>query len=255
MSQSEKSKYYNALKAAGISFPRHYREYTTEQLKAAYEKLQAAQPAQPDPEPDPERTVDPEAAAFFGFDVQQEPQQQAAPPTPPAPPVTGPDPDELPGQRSFSKRLEEPIRVDEQGRIWLQEEILKPGYAKPRARRVLTYTDTGVEQKTVVNGEYVETFEVAGSGPPRTSQVKITLPSYQVGVYRDPRFPQFKVHTYNGRQGFDLFDVQRYYGGPELVPDTCKRIYVENVLCYDIRSVIRAIETEYRQRVLGLPAQ
>jgi hypothetical protein len=76
--------------------------------------------------------------------------------------------------------------------------------------------------------------------------VKITLPSYQVGIYKDPRFP-FKIHTYNGREGFNLFEVEHYYGGSELVPATCKRVYIENDLCYDVRSVIQSIQNEYRQ--------
>jgi hypothetical protein len=55
------------------------------------------------------------------------------------------------------------------------------------------------------------------------------------------------VHVYNDKQGFDLFEVQKYYGGAELVPTEIKRIYVENVLCYDIRTTVRAIQSEFRQ--------
>ena len=161
--------------------------------------------------------------------------------------VKGPDPDELPGMRQ--NLPEEVIRVDEQGRQWLQEEVRKPAYPKPRGRRVLKYMETGVETETVVNGEYTETFEVAGNRAGRPSEVKITLPSYQVGIYKDPRFP-FKVHCYNGREGFDLFEVQNYFGGAELVPLTVKRVYIENELCYDMRSVIQTIQAEYRQLVL-----
>jgi hypothetical protein len=139
-----------------------------------------------------------------------------------------------------------PIRQDDQGRVWYQEEVQKPAYPKPRGRRVLKYLETGVEVKTVQNGEYVETFEVAGVGAGKPAEVKITLPSYQVGIYKDPRFP-FKIHTYNGREGFNLFEVQDYYGGAELVPEECKRLYIENDLCYDIRTVIRAISNEHRQ--------
>ena len=78
------------------------------------------------------------------------------------------------------------------------------------------------------------------------NEVKITLPSYQVGVFLDPRFP-FKIHTYNGAQGFDLFDIQKYYGGSDLVPSEIKRVYVSNDLCYDIRTTIRAIQNEARE--------
>lgn len=105
--------------------------------------------------------------------------------------------------------------------------------------------DTGVRTETVQNGEYVETFEVSGDQAQRPAEVKITLPSYQVGIYTDPRFP-FKIHCYDGREGFNRTDVQAYYGGSELVPDTIKRVYVENDLCYDIRSVIRTIQAEHR---------
>jgi hypothetical protein len=101
--------------------------------------------------------------------------------------------------------------------------------------------ETGVRTETVQAGEYVETFEVAGNEVSRPAEVKITLPSYQVGIYTDPRFP-FKIHCYDGREGFDFAEVQAYYGGSALVPDSCKRIYIENDLCYDIRSVVRTIQ-------------
>lgn len=156
------------------------------------------------------------------------------------------DPAEMPGQRLNTKSEEEPIRIDDMGRAWYQEEVKKPAYPKPRGRRVLKYMERGVETKTVQNGEYVETFEVAGEGTPRPAEVKITLPSYQVGIYKDPRFP-FRIHCYNGREGFNLFEVDEYYGGAELVPEMCKRVYIENDLCYDVRSVVRAIQAEHRQ--------
>jgi hypothetical protein len=156
-----------------------------------------------------------------------------------------PDPDELPGQR-INDNSSGPIRIDDKGREWYQEEVRKPAYPKPRGRRVLKYVETGVKTETVRNGEYIETFEVAGEMQGRPAEVKITLPSFQVGIYKDPRFP-FKIHTYNGREGFDLFEVQKYYGGAELVPASCKRVYIENNLCYDVRSVIQTIQAEYRQ--------
>jgi hypothetical protein len=163
------------------------------------------------------------------------PEPAPAPPT--APPPQAP------------ARDEEVLRTDEQGRQWLQEEVRKPAYPKPRGRRVLTYVDPGVEQQTVRNGEYIETVEVAGNRTNRTSEIKITLPSFQVGIYRDRRYP-FRIHTYNGREGFDLRDVEQFYGGAELVPNECKRVYIENDLCYDIRSVVAAIRTEFRQQQL-----
>jgi hypothetical protein len=255
MSQTEKSAYFQALRDAGVDFPKHYREYSTAELKEAHEKLVAAGAAQPLEPPLPKREdvyiapaappPDPEAAAFFGF--------QVPPPAPaqPTAPVAAMDPNEMAGQRQNTKDLDEPIRTDEQGRVWLQEEVRKPAYPKPRARRVLRYMDPGSKEVTVKSGDYTETFEVSGDmANARPAEIKITLPSYQVGIYRDPRFP-FKVVTYNSEDGFDLDDVRTFYGGSELVPADVKLKYVQNVLCYDIRTTVRAIEAEYRSRVLG----
>lgn len=235
---SKKSDLYNALKASGKPLSTSYAQYTVDQLEAELAFYQVPVVTVED-EPTPPAPVTPEEQAiadqYARFDTAQ------AAPTPRAQ-----DPEEMPGQRLNTKSEDEPIRVDEQGRIWYQEEVLKPAYPKPRGRRVLTYIDSGVTTETVQNGEYVETFEVAGKGAGRPAEVKITLPSYQVGIYKDPRFP-FKIHCYNGREGFDLFEVAMYFGGSELVPEECKRVYIENDLCYDIRSVIRAIQNEYRQ--------
>jgi hypothetical protein len=245
MSQQDKGRYYRALQTAGVPFSKHYREYTTAELKDAYDQLAAAGQAPALEQPQPagggsEPVTDPQAAAFFGFN-------DAAPV-----PVQAKDPNEMAGARLNTKSDElEPIRVDpETGRTWYQEEVLKPAYPKPRGRRVLRYQERGVKQQTVANGQYTETFEVAGDGPAQQAEVKITLPSYQVGIYSDPRFP-FKIYTYNGNEGFDLFEVQNFYGSAEQVPPEVKRKYVENTLCYDMRTVIRAIESEYRQQQLA----
>lgn len=238
MSQTEKSAYYRALKHAGVKFDKHYRDYSTDELKVAYDALIAERPEFQIPEQAPQPAGDPEAAAAFSRMTQQ-----------PQAPRAAADPNEMPGVRLNASEELQPIRTDEHGRVWYQEEVLKPAYPKPRGRRVLKYMDTGTKVETVRAGEFVETFEVAGDRPATSSEVKITLPSYQVGIYKDRRFP-FLIHTYNGREGFDLFEVQRYYGGSELVPSECKRIYVENVLCYDIRTVVRQIQAEYRQQQL-----
>jgi hypothetical protein len=237
MSQAEKSAYYQALKAAGVQFPKHYREYSVASLKAEYERLGlttlVTRPQQPS--------------------VQEQIMPPPARPVPQRPtvPVRPRDPNELAGQRLNSKDRNDPIRTDEEGRVWYQEEVLKPAYPKPRGRRVLKYMEPGVVEQTVKNGDYTETFEVSGDpANARQAEVKITLPSYQVGVYKDPRFP-FKVVTYNGNEGFDLDEVQEFYGGAELVPPAVKRKYVENVLCYDIRSTVRAIQEEFRQQQLS----
>ena len=237
---SQKSDLYNQLKASGRPLTTSYAQYTVAQLQAELgisegqlEDVPTPAPQRPDPALD---------ALFEAMNNPPEPELSESP----APSVRAQDPEEMPGQRLNTKPEDEPIRVDEQGRIWYQEEVLKPAYPKPRGRRVLTYMDRGAVTETVQNGEYVETFEVAGKGAGKPAEVKITLPSYQVGIYKDPRFP-FKIHCYNGREGFDLFEVAEYFGGTELVPEEVKRIYIENDLCYDIRSVVRAIQNAYRQ--------
>jgi hypothetical protein len=243
MASPEKSTLYQARKASGVPLTRPYVEYTIDQLKAELAELQQA--------PEPEVvTVDLEgmAQAYQALIAEESPEE--ARPEPPEAPVeplraNAPDPREMPSQRLNTAAEDEVIRIDDEGRHWIQEEVRKPAYPKPRGRRVLKYMEKGVETKTVQNGEYVETFEVAGEGVGKPAEVKITLPSYQVGIYRDRRFP-FKVITYDGRSGFALEDVQAYYGGSELVPAECKRTYIENVLCYDVRSVIRAIQNEHR---------
>jgi hypothetical protein len=217
MSSKHKAELYNLYKATGIPLEKQFRNYTEQEL---IDLLTAA-----------------------GVDIEAS--LQPAPAEEPLPPLRLPDPEEMPGQRLNTNADDEVIRVDEDGREWLQEEVRKPAYPKPRGRRVLKYLETGTEKQTVQNGEYVETFEVAGSREGVPSEVKITLPSYQVGIYRDPRFP-FKIHCYNGREGFDMTDVEAFYGAAELVPEKVKRVYIENVLCYDIRTVVRAISDEHR---------
>jgi hypothetical protein len=252
VSQQDKAAYYKALQQAGVQFSKHYREYTTVELKEAHDKLvaeqNAAAPVAPVAPPIRPNT-DAEAAAFFGFDAPSPAPKPEPAPQQPAAPVGYADPNELAGARQNTNRAEnEPIRVDpDTGFTWYQEEVRKPAFAKPRGRRVMKYKDPGVVEQTVKAGEYTETFEISGDmNQAREAEVKITLPSFQVGIYQDPRFP-FKTVCYNGTEGFALEDVQDYYGGAELVPEDVKRKYVENVLCYDMRTVIRAIEAEYRQ--------
>jgi hypothetical protein len=217
MSSKHKAELYNLYKETGRPREKQFRDYTVKELTDLLV----------------EAGVDIDAS--LAPDIEDEP----------LPELRLPDPAELPGQRLNTQATDEIIRVDENGRRWIQEEVRKPAYPKPRGRRVLKYLETGTEVKSVQNGEYVETFEVAGVGAGRPAEVKITLPSYQVGIYKDPRFP-FKVHCYDGREGFDMSDVETFYGGPELVPEKVKRIYIENVLCYDVRTVVRAIADEHR---------
>lgn len=221
MGQAEKSHYYQALKAAGVKFDQHYRHYTEQELKEAWEELPSEMQGEAVKEP---------------LEKPQVPKSNI--------PI-----DKLAGMRTNLD--EEVIRVDDKGRQWLQEEVRKSAIPKPRARRKLQYVETGIEEVTVKNGEYTETFEIAGDSN-TVSEVRITLPTYQVGKYIDPRFP-FPVHIYNEQTGFDLFAVEDFYGGRELVPQDVKRVYVDSVLCYDIPSVINAIQSEARRIQLGIP--
>jgi hypothetical protein len=233
---SLKGALYRALKAEGAELGKSYAQYTVPELQAAYAALVQAGMVPKDVEQHPANGQHNAIAA-----------QVSVPDSIKLPPRAYKDPNEMAGQRLNQKDPDEPIRVDpDTGFIWFQEEILKPAFPKPRGRRVLRYLERGTKQVTVKNGDYTETFEIAGDQAAREQEVRVTLPSYQVGLYKDPRFP-FKIHVYNGRRGFDLFEVQKYYGGAELVPAECKKIYVENVLCYDPRTVIRQIQTEYRQ--------
>lgn len=237
MSQQAKSAYYQALKAEGVEFQKHYRDHSLSELQEAWAKLREGMPHLP---------ISPVALDPVGTSTAPVPARNTAPSVP----VTHRDPNELAGARTNTRVEDQPIRIDpETGYEWFQEEVRKPAYPKPRGRRILRYLERGTKQQTVRNGEYTETFEVAGDGPAVESEVKITLPSYQVGIYKDRRFP-FKIYVYNENRGFDFFEVNKYYGGVELVPEDCKRKYVENQLCYSMESVIRAIQKEYRELTL-----
>lgn len=274
MSAAAKGFYFRRLKAAGVPLDRHFRDYTTAELQAAdemaiesgllappteaelaelaakvHKKKPRDEPAPPVPAPTGDVLLEGEEPAPSGFFGYSEPEPAPVPVAPPVP--ARPEMGEMAGERQNTKAAEEILFVDEEGRAWLQKEVLKPAFPKPRGRRVLRYNDPGVVKQTAKDGDYTETFEVAGD--PRNAQpaeIKITLPSYQVGIYRDPRFP-FKVITYNGKSGFDRIEVEDFFGGAELVPGIAKRAYVENVLCYDMRSVIRAVNEEYRQMRLS----
>lgn len=273
MSHGEKSAYYRALKEAGYEFDQHYREYTTEDLRqlASAAGLEVTAPPPKDPLP----TRDDEVASLRNELEQLKQvlrdvaQVRAAAGEPPRPTTAGPlereegpqtpepkplahslDPSQHAGVTQNSHGGEEIIKVDEFGNQWLQLEVPKPAYPKPRGRRVLRYNDPGTTMETIKVGDYVESFEVAGDPRnARPAEIKVTLPSYQTGIYRSPSMP-FKIHTYQGKRAFDLHDVQRYYGGRDFVPAKIKKTYVSNDLCYDMSSTIIAIEDEYRERIL-----
>ena len=261
------------LKHAGITGEKKFVEYTQAELQQIVDMIRA-EPGYVAPPPRPQsgkkmgrprkaRPAEPqlsERQVTMSYDQPKtEPEQDqlqydfapdiGAQEGPQASPMQQVPRDRYAAERAYQPNEgETPIRTDEAGRVWFREEVRKPATPQPRARRRITYIDTGVKKETVVDGRFIETVEVAGDRR-TTEMVKITMPSYQVGVYADPRFP-FKVHTYNNNRGFDLFDVQSFYGGADLVPTDILRVYVGNDLCYDIRSTIRSIQAEYRAQQL-----
>lgn len=280
MSQSEKAVYYKALKQAGVTFPKHYREYSTEEFKTAWEALAAEQGLDPVLSVPPPKDAPPpredevallrqqmasvvdvveSLAKMVSGEQRREEQHPPRMSTKPEPQQGRQevkefrhdiDPKMNAGVTQNTHLGDEVLRVDEHGNKWFQEEVKKPDYPRRRARRVLRYMDPGVKKESIKVGDYFEEFEVAGDAASAVpKEIRVTLPAYQVGVYQPPNMP-FKVHTYQGTRGFDLRDVQKYYGGSDLVPASIKRCYVSSDLCYDITTTIRAIEDEYRERVL-----
>lgn len=249
MSNQLKGALYRALKDLDAPLAKPYREYTVAELDEAYAAYRASVPTLP--------VIDAgtiaQAEAIASAPRQNVGQIPVRRRGEPVAPVKHADPKEMAGQRINSNSDLEPLRIDpDTGFTWYQEEVKKPAFAKPRGRRVITYVDTGSKTEEIRSGPRggeIESFEVAGDAAPRTAEVKVTLPSFQVGLYSDKRFP-FKIHVYNENRGFDREDVDAFYGGPELIPPTVKRKYVENVLCYDMPSVIRAIQEEARELAL-----
>ncbi len=250
MSHAIKSAYYQALKSAGVTFSRRYQQYKTQELREAYtamfgglhpddDEVDEANPTGPVAGPTPVASPAPAAAAPVRPAPQQKPQAAAVAP------ASQPRAQSLQPMAAVTSGLDV-IRVDEAGRQWLQEEVRQPYGPAPRARVKRTYIDSGVETVKTQEGEFTETYEVPGSGR-QQAEVTITLPTHQTGIYLDPRYPMFKVYVYKDEEGFDLLDVHKYYGGAELVPEEIKRKYVDNRLTYDIRTVVGAIQKEYRQ--------
>lgn len=270
MSQSSKSAYYNALKDEGAPLEKHYRDYTTDEL-AKLAVAYGIEVVLPATEPPPAARSNEVAeireelkgvtdlvgklAELILADKRQPapppPVQQEAPKPEPKLPAQGLDPSVHAGVTLNTHTEDEPIKVDENGVAWYQIEVQKPGYAKPRGRRVLRSMDAGVVQQTITTSDgYTETFEIPGDpAHKQQTETKVTLPSFQTGIFKAPGMP-FKIHIYQGNRGFDWEDVNKYYGGPDLVPDTVKRTYVSSDLCYDLTTTIRAIQDEYRERVL-----
>jgi hypothetical protein len=238
VTQENRKALWDELKEGGFTFTKHYRDYSEAELHDNVEQLRArnlarARTAAEDPES--ELT---QAEIHFQADLD-------ALLTTPA--------DTVPGLRTNTHGDEKPLRIDETGKIWYRDYIPKPGYAKERGKRHITYTDPGVKTVHVrdANDSIVESFEMPGDSK-RESRATIALPAYQIGCYRDPAVlgEFFKIHVYGDKQVFDLFDVQRYFGCPRQVPPVVKRDYADTMLGYDIDSVLQAINDEYREKVL-----
>jgi hypothetical protein len=208
MASTDRSELWQALKAANYPFTKKYNEYTGEELKQIYNDLLEQQ------------------AAKTGV-------RGAAK-----------DKDELPTQRRSDELT--PIRTDENGRVWYQEEIQKSTIAKSRGYRVFREIGTGVKTVTIDSDDgYTETIEVP-DGSKKPLEVKVGIPTWQVGIYKDPQFP-FRVVEYRTARGFLRQDVEEYFGGPDVLPEKVESIYVGNLLAYPIREVIVAIQREFNQ--------
>jgi hypothetical protein len=281
MAQQDKAAYWRALKEQDALPEGHFRNFTTQRLRDIYQQLAedrglpsieepSAVAAREEFPPKPDELAAMRAAiGDLTKTVAQLAQLQVRQVTEPAPMPVEPAPeprqpvaqdhatpalnmDEHAGVTQNTHGPNDPVRTDEHGNVWFRTEVRKPAHTKARGRRVQRYISAAVKQQTIKGSDgYTETFEVEGdrSGAPVTTEVKVTLPSFQTGIYKAPHLP-FKIHTYGGVTGFDLADVQRYYGSRELVPKEIKKTYVANDLCYDIQTVIEAVKQEYRERVL-----
>ena len=282
MAQSQKSAYFKALKEQGVTFPKHYREYSTEEFANAWNILREGNPDLPElPDgAEPPELVPPKQdeaaelrrqleetsallAKMTAFVAVQQGQQAQPVQTVPAAPDVPAEPDvkenvhgldlsKFAGVTQNTHGPNDIVKVDEFGNQWLQVEVRKADGLRPRGRRVLRFENPAVKVSEV-RGEdgTMESFEIPDTSKPTTpSEVRITLPSFQTGIYRSPSFP-FRIHTYNGARGFDLEDVQNYYGGKDLVPSSVKKIYVYTDLCYDIPSVVSTIREEHARLVLN----
>ncbi|QIN93926.1 hypothetical protein HWD16_gp43 [Microbacterium phage Arete] len=235
MTQAERKAAWDRLIELGWVPNKHYRDYNQADLELRLQQMSAAgitpeSVERPDGAPDP-------SEIRFQADVDH---------------LRETPPDTVPGLRLNTHGDEKPLRIDDDGKVWYRDEITKASYPKERGKRVIEYIDPGVRTQVIrdSNGSIVESFEMPGDQH-RVSQAKISLPAYQVGLYRDPALlgEFFRIHVYQERRGFDLFDVEKYFGGKHQIPSVCKRIYVDTVLCYDIDSVIQAIQDEYRENL------
>lgn len=206
MASTSRSELWQALKAINYPFTKKYAEYTVDELEAIHQQLLK------------------QAEAKTGVVGRAK------------------DQSEVPTQRRADELT--PIRTDETGRIWFQEEIQKSSLAKPRGYRVFREMGTGVKLETIDSGDgYTETIEVP-DGTRKPLEVKVGIPTWQVGIYKDPQFP-FRIVEYRTARGFYRQDVEEFFGGPDVLPENIKTSYVGNLLCYPIRDVVIAINREY----------
>ena len=117
MSQAEKAALWRELKERGVEFPLHYREYSQSQLEESLERVMEAEV--------PTLSVHPVSPAVA---------QPAAAPQPRRV-LPRREPDKVAGLRLNTHAEDEPLRVDENGLIWYQDEVRKAAFPKPRGRR------------------------------------------------------------------------------------------------------------------------
>lgn len=256
MSRSMKGAYYRALREAGVTFDKHYRNYTMEDFKEAYEALpeDMQRPlVEKNPSPESYSVEDDEPEGAVLPVSQGETRVLTGEPVITENTVYSDEPlHKIAGLSDHTTG--EVLRIDSNGVKWLQEEIPKSAIPKPRARLTKRYIESGSKSVQFEGADgYTETVEVAGDLN-EEREVKVTLPSYQVGVAIYPQYP-FRVVTYQGNEGFDYFDIVKFYGAEDLVPEGIKKLYVESVLCYDIRTTVREIQAEARRLQLGIPQE
>lgn len=166
--------------------------------------------------------------------------------------VLSDEPERMAGIHFYTHSVDDPIRIDSSGKIWFQDEIIKPAIPRPRARRIVNHANAEVVMDEIRDetGHLQESFEVAGQ-PSGVSQHKVTMATWQTGIYKDPRLP-FRLHIYNGVYAFSHRDVAMFYGGTKLIPTAVQKEtkYVGGDLCFDLSAVRDSIEREYRERVL-----
>lgn len=209
MASTERGELYRALKEAGYPLTKPYQNYTLAELKLEYAKALDIQ------------------AARTGVAGGRK------------------DENELPTQRRADELT--PIRTDEQGRVWFQEEIQKSTLARPRGYRVHREVGSGVKKITLPPDAegFTEEIEIS-DGTRKPLEVRVGIPTWQVGIYKEPNMP-FRTVVYRDARGFYREDVEKFFGGPDVLPEGVEAIYVGNLLCYPIRETVVAITREYNQ--------